>query len=157
MTGLTQFDTAAALRAVGLRVTQPRVEVLRVLRVSPHASAGTVVQRVRERLPSVSTQTVYDVLHALTDSGLARRIEPMGSASRYELCTGDGHHHVVCRTCGDVADVPGVVRDRSCLTAVATDFAVGFAVEEAEVIFWGHCPRCLATTSNHNNLRENHV
>ena len=146
-------DAVAALRAAGMRVTQPRVEVLHVLRDHPHSSALSVLQMVPERLNSVSTQTVYDVLHALTDTGLVRRIEPMGSVSRYEVCTGDQHHHVVCRTCGEVADVARVAADRSFLTLPSTDFTI----EEAEVTFWGLCPQCSTTTPSNNNFRENHV
>lgn len=132
-------EPAAALRAAGLRVTQPRIEVLNALRAHPHSSAGTVLGLVRQRLNSVSTQAVYDVLHALTEGGLLRMIEPTGSPSRYEIRVGDNHHHVVCRSCGTVADVECVIGARPCLKAPAD---VGFVIDEAEVVFWGLCSKC---------------
>ena len=95
------------LRSVGLRVTAPRVAVLRELEHHAHADVDTLVGAVRERHHAVSTQAVYDVLRALTSAGLVRRIEPAGSVARYESRVGDNHHHVVCRSCGAIADARG--------------------------------------------------
>lgn len=140
-------DTSSALREVGLRVTQPRLAVLDVLRNHPHASADAVSREVRAHLGSVSTQAVYDVLAALTTAGLVRRIEPAGSPARFELRVGDNHHHVVCRVCGDIADVDCAVGARPCLDA--TD-GHGFVIDEAEVTYWGHCPRCATAAEPHH-------
>jgi Fur family transcriptional regulator, stress-responsive regulator len=134
-------DPRARLRAAGLRVTAPRQAVLGVLGEHPHSTAESVAATVRSRLGSVSTQAVYDVLAACVDAGLVRRIEPAGSAARYETRTGDNHHHVVCRSCGATADVDCVVDERPCLTPSDTG---GFVVDEAEVVFWGTCPTCAA-------------
>ncbi|EON22543.1 ferric-uptake regulator [Nocardioides sp. CF8] len=131
------------LRGAGLRVTQPRMAVLRAVEASPHADTATVLGAVRSELESVSHQAVYDILDALTRTGLVRRIQPAGSAARYELRVGDNHHHVVCRSCGAVADVDCVVGSAPCLTA-AND--AGFAVDEAEVVFWGTCAQCSPQT-----------
>lgn len=131
------------LRGAGLRVTQPRMAVLRAVEASPHADTATVLGAVRSELESVSHQAVYDILDALTCTGLVRRIQPAGSAARYELRVGDNHHHVVCRSCGAVADVDCVVGSAPCLTA-AND--AGFAVDEAEVVFWGTCAQCSPQT-----------
>jgi Fe2+ or Zn2+ uptake regulation protein len=128
------------LRAAGLRVTAPRIAVLEALEDRPHADAETLARAVRERLGTVSTQAVYDVLAALCRTSLVRRIEPAGSPARFERQVGDNHHHVVCRSCGTVDDVecaPGVA---PCLTPDQT--AHGFVIDEAEVTFWGLCPRC---------------
>jgi Fur family ferric uptake transcriptional regulator len=127
------------LRERGLRVTRPRVAVLAVLAEGGHLEVEEVADRVRQRLDSVSTQAVYDVLGALARAGLARRIEPAGSPARYEARVGDNHHHVVCRGCGMVADVDCAVGDAPCLDPSTTR---GFEVDEAEVTFWGLCPRC---------------
>lgn len=127
------------LRDVALRVTRPRVAVLSALRAHPHADTESVIGLVRRDLGVVSHQAVYDVLRALTDAGLVRRLQPMGSVARYELQPGDNHHHVVCRTCGSIADVECAVGDAPCLTA--SDDA-GFQIGEAEVIYWGRCPDC---------------
>lgn len=127
------------LRRHGLRVTAPRLAVLDVLGVQAHLDADEVLQRVRTTLPTVSVQAVYDVLHALADAGMLRRIEPAGHPARYERRTGDNHHHVVCRGCGAVDDVDCVVGHAPCLTPSSTS---GFAVEAAEVTFWGLCPTC---------------
>lgn len=127
------------LRTAGLRVTRPRLAVLDVLHEGGHLEVDEIATRVRTRLDSVSTQAVYDVLGALSRAGLARRIEPAGSPARYEARAGDNHHHVVCRSCGEVADVDCTLGEAPCLDPMN---ARGFEVDEAEVTFWGLCPRC---------------
>jgi len=129
------------LRGASLRVTRPRLAVLEAVTGHPHSDTDTVVRVVREDLPDVSTQAVYDVLRALTVAGLVRRIEPAGSVARYEARVGDNHHHVVCRGCGTIADVDCAVDYRPCL--VASDDH-GFVIDEAEVTYWGICPACAA-------------
>ena len=132
------------LRSVALRVTRPRVAVLSAVHDHPHADTDSIIGVVREDLGGVSHQAVYDVLRALTAAGLVRRIQPAGSVARYELRVGDNHHHVVCRSCGAIADVDCAVGDTPCLTA-ADDR--GFTIDEAEVIYWGRCPDCVAAAS----------
>jgi Fur family transcriptional regulator, stress-responsive regulator len=127
------------LRGRGLRVTRPRLAVLDVLAEGGHHDVEEVARAVRLRLDSVSTQAVYDVLGALSRAGLARRIEPAGSAALYEARAGDNHHPVVCRSCGEVADVDCAVGQAPCLDPGASG---GFEVDEAEVTFWGLCPAC---------------
>jgi Fur family ferric uptake transcriptional regulator len=129
------------LRSRGLRVTRPRLTVLEVLAEGGHFEVEQVANRVRERLDSVSTQAVYDVLGALARVGLARRIEPAGRPALYERRTGDNHHHVVCRGCGAIGDVDCVVGEAPCLEP-STDG--GFVIDEAEVTFWGLCAACQA-------------
>jgi Fur family ferric uptake transcriptional regulator len=130
---------AHQLRAVGLRVTRPRLAVLEVLASHPHADADTIVTAARGAHPSLSPQAVYGVLKALVDRGLARRIEPAGAPALFELRVGDNHHHLVCRGCGVVVDVDCAVGPAPCLTPSDT---AGFVVDEAEVVFWGLCPGC---------------
>jgi Fe2+ or Zn2+ uptake regulation protein len=137
-------NTRSQLRDAGLRVTAQRASVLEALRVQPHVTADAVARYVREHGVTISTQGVYDVLDALTAVGLTRRIEPAGSAAVYEARVGDNHHHLVCRSCGMIADVDCVVGEAACL--MPTD-AQGFAVDEAEVVFWGLCPECLQLRS----------
>ncbi|QIS08286.1 Fur family transcriptional regulator [Nocardia arthritidis] len=132
-------DPREWLRAAGLRVTAPRVAVLRTVAKRPHADADEIAASVRAELGSVSTQAVYDVLHACVRAGILRRIEPAGSSARYETRTGDNHHHLVCRGCGAVVDVDCVVGAAPCLTP---DDDHGYVIDEAEVVFWGSCPRC---------------
>jgi Fur family transcriptional regulator, stress-responsive regulator len=127
------------LREVSLRVTRPRVAVLSAVHDRPHADTDSIIGVVRANLGAVSHQAVYDVLRALTAAGLLRRIEPPGSVARYESRVADNHHHVVCRSCGAIADVDCAVGTTPCLTA-SDDH--GFAIDEAEVIYWGLCPRC---------------
>lgn len=136
------MDTAqleGALRAAGLRVTAGRVAVLGTLATHPHANADAVFRNVIDALPGTSIQNVHNVLGDLTDAGLLRRIEPAGSPALYERRIGDNHHHVVCTSCGAVADVDCVVGHAPCLTP---SDASGFAVSTAEVTFWGLCPSC---------------
>ena len=132
-----------ALRGVALRVTRPRLAVLGVLREHAHATTDEVLGLVRRQHPEVSHQAVYDVLRALSDTGLVRRIEPQGSVARYEVRVGDNHHHLVCRSRGVIADVDCSVGAAPCLTPSADH---GFVVDEAEVIYWGLCRACAAPT-----------
>ncbi|MEU0959317.1 Fur family transcriptional regulator [Micromonospora aurantiaca] len=127
------------LRSKGLRVTRPRLAVLDVLSAGGHLEVDEITRRVRRRIDSVSTQAVYDVLGALSRAGLSRRIEPAGSPARYEARVGDNHHHVVCRGCGEIADVDCAVGSAPCLDP---NVAHGFELDEAEVTFWGLCPTC---------------
>ncbi|MCW2616383.1 MAG: transcriptional repressor [Frankiales bacterium] len=132
-------DADRLLRDVGLRVTRPRLAVLAAVHDRPHADTETVLTGVRAELGAVSHQAVYDVLRALTDAGLVRRIQPAGSVARYEARVGDNHHHVVCRSCGSIADVDCAVGDTPCLTASEDN---GFSIDEAEVVYWGRCSTC---------------
>ena len=134
-------DVERLLRAASLRVTGPRTAVLRAVRQNPHADTETLIAATRELLPSVSHQTVYDVLRALTAAGLARRIQPAGSTALYEIGTGADHHHAVCRDCGAIADVPS--SDVGPLPPAPRDDA-GYLIEWAEVFYWGRCPVCAA-------------
>ncbi len=136
-------DPVQQLRGAALRVTRPRVAVLEAVADHPHADTDAVIQAVRDRAGDVSHQAVYDVLRALTGAGLLRRIQPSGLVARYESRVGDNHHHVVCRTCGDIADVDCATGTAPCLTA-SDDH--GFSIDEAEVLYWGTCPACTATT-----------
>ena len=137
-------DQASRLRTRGLRVTRPRLAVLDAVREQPHLDTKALISAARVRLGAVSHQAVYDVLAALVDTGLVRRIQPEGSGARYEARVGDNHHHVVCRSCGAITDVDCAVGPAPCLTA--SDDA-GYAIDEAEVIYWGRCPRCLTPTA----------
>lgn len=136
---LSPSDAERLLRNASLRVTQPRIAVLTAVYAHPHADTDSLIGAVREDLAGVSHQAVYDVLRALTVAGLVRRIEPPGSVARYESRVGDNHHHVVCRSCGAIADVDCAVGETPCLTASEDH---GFAIDEAEVVYRGLCPDC---------------
>ncbi len=140
----TQSEVEQLLRRAALRVTRPRVAVLTAVYAHPHADTDSIVGAVRDDLGGVSTQAVYDVLRALTAAGLVRRIEPSGSVARYESRVGDNHHHVICRSCGLIADVDCAVDETPCL--IASDDH-GFVIDEAEVIYWGVCPACSAVAT----------
>ena len=131
------------LRGAALRVTRPRVAVLSAVHDHPHADTDSIIRVVRDDLGEVSHQAVYDVLRALTEAGLLRRIQPSGSVARYESRVGDNHHHVVCRSCGAIADVDCAVGAAPCLDASEDH---GFTIDEAEVTYWARCPECVATT-----------
>ena len=131
-----------------LRVTRPRLAVLEAVYAHPHADTETIFSAVRGGLPDVSRQAVYDVLGALTTVGLVRRIQPSGLVARYESRVGDNHHHVVCRTCGVIADVDCAVGDAPCLTPSDDEKVLdGFVLDEAEVVYWGLCPDCSTADS----------
>ncbi|MFJ5017451.1 Fur family transcriptional regulator [Streptomyces griseoluteus] len=136
---------AAELRGAGLRVTAARVALLETVRAGDHLAAEAIAAQVRERVGHISVQAVYEALHALTAAGLIRRIEPAGSAARFEGRVGDNHHHAVCRSCGAVADVDCAVGHAPCLTASDDR---GFVIDEAEVVYWGVCSDCSTGRSS---------
>ena len=144
MPPLTTPDATALLRERGVRVTAQRVAVLRAVAESPHRTTDEIDTAVRADLGAISRQAVYDVLAALTDAGVVRRIQPAGSPARYEDRVGDNHHHLICRSCGATVDVDCAVGEVPCLTA-ADD--AGYEVDEAEVIYWGRCPDCVAAST----------
>jgi Fur family transcriptional regulator, stress-responsive regulator len=131
--------TAEMLRGVGLRVTAARVALLDTVGDGEHLGVEAITAGVRDRVGHVSLQAVYEALHALTAAGLVRRIEPAGRPALFERRVGDNHHHIVCRSCGVVADVDCAVGEAPCLTA-SDDH--GFSIDEAEVVYWGLCPGC---------------
>lgn len=141
-------DYAEQLRTADLRVTRPRVAVLEAVNAHPHADTETIFGAVRFALPDVSRQAVYDVLHALTAAGLVRKIQPSSSVARYESRVGDNHHHIVCRSCGVIADVDCAVGEAPCLTASDHN---GFLLDEAEVIYWGLCPDCSISDTSRSH------
>jgi Fur family transcriptional regulator, stress-responsive regulator len=137
----TPLDNDALLRRHGLQVTAQRLAVLRAMSRRPHSSADDIYSVVRAEIGAISRQAVYDALAALTDKGLVRRIQPAGSPARYENRVGDNHHHLMCRTCSRMVDVNCAVGYTPCLTAADDS---GYEIDEAEVIYWGRCPECVA-------------
>jgi len=134
-------DNDALLRRHGLQVTAQRLAVLRAVSDSPHSTADDIDKVVRAEIGAISRQAVYDALAAFTDKGLVRRIQPAGSPARYENRVGDNHHHLICRTCNRMVDVDCAVGYTPCLIAGDT---WGYEIDEAEVIYWGLCPECVA-------------
>ena len=139
MTAAQTPTTADELRGAGLRVTAARVALLETVRAGDHLGVEAIASGVRTRVGHISLQAVYEALHALTAAGLIRRIEPAGSPARFEGRVGDNHHHIVCRSCGALADVDCAVGEAPCLTASDDR---GFSIDEAEVVYWGTCPDC---------------
>jgi Fe2+ or Zn2+ uptake regulation protein len=137
----SSLEIERILRSAELRVTRPRIAVLGAVHEHPHADTNSIIEVVRLQLGDVSHQAVYDVLQALTSAGLVRRIQPSGSVARYEARVADNHHHIVCRSCGAVADVDCAIGEVPCLTPSQHH---GYMIDEAEVIYWGLCPICSA-------------
>ncbi len=135
------IDASELLRRRGLRVTAQRLAVLRAVSSAPHATADAVAETVRAEVGAISLQAVYDALGVLVDAGLIRRIEPARSPARFEPHAGDNHHHVICRSCGRIADVDCATGSAPCLTPLD---GRGYEIDEAEVIYWGRCPHCLS-------------
>lgn len=138
---MSSHDPTALLRDNGVQVTAQRLAVLRAVSGQPHVTTDDVAEAVRAEIGAISRQAVYDALGVLVDKGLIRRIQPAGSPARYEDRVGDNHHHLICRSCGRMVDVDCAVGTVPCLTA-ADD--AGYEIDEAEVIYWGRCPDCLA-------------
>jgi Fe2+ or Zn2+ uptake regulation protein len=137
--------SADELRRVGLRVTAARLALLETVRDGDHLGIEAITSTVRDRIGHISLQAVYEALHALTAAGLVRRLEPAGGSPRFEGRVGDNHHHIICRSCGVVADVDCAVGEAPCLTA-SDDH--GFSIDEAEVVYWGLCPDCSTTRNS---------
>ena len=133
-------DPATLLRHHGVQVTAQRIAVLRAVTERPHGTAEEIEQIVRREIGAISRQAVYDALGTLTDQGLLRKIQSAGSPTRYEDRVGDNHHHLICRTCGQMVDVDCAVGEVPCLTASDDS---GYEIDEAEVIYWGRCPQCV--------------
>jgi Fur family ferric uptake transcriptional regulator len=143
----TSADPAALLRRHGVQVTAQRLAVLRAVSDRPHSTAADILTGVRAEIGAISLQAVYDALATLTDKGIVRRIQPAGSPARYEDRVADNHHHLICRTCGQMVDVDCAVGHTPCLTAPDDS---GYEIDEAEVIYWGRCPECVAASpANH--------
>lgn len=138
-------DPATLLRENGVQVTAQRVAVLNAVSANPHSTADEVMVAVRSEIGAISKQAVYDALGVLSEKGLIRRIQPAGSSARYEDRVGDNHHHVICRNCGATADVDCATGKAPCLHAADDS---GFVIDEAEVIFWGTCPKCTRKKSS---------
>lgn len=138
-------EPAALLRQHGIQVTAQRLAILRAVSAAPHETADAIAERVRTDIGAISRQAVYDALGMLVERGLIRRIQPAGSPARYEDRVGDNHHHLICRTCGETVDIECAVGAAPCLSA-ESDW--GFQIDEAEVIYWGTCPACLASSSD---------
>jgi Fe2+ or Zn2+ uptake regulation protein len=134
-------DPADLLREHGIQITAQRLAVLRAVGAEPHIAAETVAEVVRREIGTISLQSVYDALGVLVTAGVIRRIQPAGSPARFEARVGDNHHHLICRACGRVVDVDCAVGSAPCLTASEDR---GYEIEEAEVVYWGRCPQCLA-------------
>lgn len=138
---MTISTSESRLRGAGLRVTTPRLAVLDAVREAPHSDADAIRRSLASAHPALSVQSVHNVLHDLSEAGILRRIEPERSAALYEARVDDNHHHVVCRSCGAVADVDCVKGEAPCLHPAE---ASGFVIEQADVVFWGRCPACAA-------------
>jgi Fe2+ or Zn2+ uptake regulation protein len=138
------LDSVELLRRNGLQVTAQRLAVLRAVAERPHATAAEIDATVRSQIGAVSLQAVYDALGMLSGKGIIRRIQPAGSPARYESRVGDNHHHLICRQCGATVDVDCAVGEAPCLQ---TDDASGYEIDEAEVIYWGRCPDCVAAAA----------
>ena len=151
MSAETSVDHGALLRQHGLQVTAQRLGVLRAVSDRPHSTADDIYTVVRSDIGAISRQAVYDALGVLGDKGLLRRIQPAGSPARYEDRVGDNHHHLICRTCTRLVDVDCAIGETPCLTA-ADD--AGYEVDEAEVIYWGRCPECVAADGQKQPSRE---
>ncbi len=132
---------ADLLRQHGVPITAQRLAVLRAVSGRPHGTADAIADDVRAEIGTISRQAVYDCLGILSEKGLIRRIQPARSPALYEDRVGDNHHHLICRTCGKTTDVDCAVGHAPCLNASSDS---GFRIDEAEVVYWGTCPDCLA-------------
>ena len=131
-------DFPARLRAAGLRVTRQRLVVLDALaNLGGHPTADEIGAALRERGIPLPRASLYHALGSVEAAGLLLVADAGPGAARYEIAS-TWHHHLVCRSCGAVIDVPCVTGRRPCLDATLP----GAVVDEAQVIFRGLCPAC---------------
>ncbi len=143
--GVSPLPWATRIRATGLRVTKPRLTVLDALERTPHATADEVLATVRHVLPEITVQSIYMVLHSLTDAGLLRQLDLAQSPARYETRVADNHHHAVCTVCGRIEDVNCAFGHAPCLTPTEPH---GMTIYVADVVYQGVCTNCLADTTD---------
>ncbi|MHC0429895.1 Fur family transcriptional regulator [Streptomyces sp. O3] len=123
------------LRDVGLRVTGPRLEVLQVLTAGGHLDVETLTAVARERLGTLTSQAVYEMLRHFLETGLANRFERPGWPAVFEI-SGPAHQHALCVNCGRVDNV-------EMESPAPPEKALnGWRTDDAEVIFKGLCPDC---------------
>jgi Fe2+ or Zn2+ uptake regulation protein len=144
-------STSERIAGSGLRVTRQRVAVLDAISAGEHVDVDSVAGRVRSAIGSVSHQAVYDVLAALTGAGLLRRLEPAGRPALFEIRVADNHHHLVCRSCGEIVDIDCAVGSAPCLEPSPFAAQRDFTIDEAEVTWWGLCSTCIAQQEQHTN------
>lgn len=149
-------DFTHVLKDHKFSLTAVRLAVLEALHDHPHSDANTIFAAVQQRIPTATLQAVYNNLNALTEAGIIQEIKPKGRVSLYETRVGDNHHHIVCRTCGHIEDTDckGLA---PCLSPASTH---GYAIDQAEVIFWGVCPSCQESsgpnTASNTHTGDNH-
>jgi len=92
-------------RRYGVKATHQRTEIYRELAgTHEHPDAETIYSRVRERIPSISRDTVYRTLRLFEKEGLISRVSSLAERTRFDANT-DRHHHFICTECGFIGDV----------------------------------------------------
>jgi Fe2+ or Zn2+ uptake regulation protein len=136
---MTEQELQEALRRRGQRVTPQRILIHRaVVELGRHATAEQVLERVAEKLPNASLPTVYATLELFEDLGVVRRVSAGEGPALWDPRV-DGHHHLVCRNCGEVADIDGQLELARLLRAARRR---GFHPDSAELVVSGLCARC---------------
>jgi len=133
-------DIGEVLRQNGLKLTHQRLEILKeVARSSNHPDAETIYRGVRERLPTVSLDTIYRTLWLLLDLGLVNALGPSRERVRFDANT-QPHHHFVCRQCGEIHDFYSPELDRMEVPEAIQTLGRG---EKMNVEVRGLCHHCL--------------
>ena len=133
------------LKEKNLSLTAVRLSLLDAIEKNPHCDANLIISKVRDSISTATIQAVYNNLNALTDAGLIREIKPKGQSSLYETRINDNHHHIICRNCGAIEDTNCL----GCAPCLSPSHHHGFAIDEAEIVFWGICPHCQKSHNNH--------
>jgi len=132
-------------RSTGLKLTSQRMEILRELaRAKDHPSAETLYQRVRERLPGVSLDTVYRALGTFEKLQLVDKLNVSLEHGRYDADRSP-HHHLVCRICKRIEDFDWEEFEASELPAEAHSWG---SVDSRHVVVTGVCRACQSHLSS---------
>ena len=137
---MTPSESLNQLRKSGYRLTPQRLAILQVLQETHgHLSAAEIFQSAAYRLPGLTEATVYRTLDFLVGHGLAL-VAHIGSGRMvYESALHD-HHHLICRKCGQSAEISHAELD-----ALFKHFekSTGYHIDASHVTFFGLCPDCL--------------
>jgi Fur family peroxide stress response transcriptional regulator len=139
-------------RCAGVKITHQRQEIFRhVAQSSRHPDAGAVLRAVRQRVPTISLDTVYRTLWLLTDLGLITMLGPPRERARFDANL-SRHHHFVCRRCGLIRDFYSDAFDELRLPEAVAEIGL---VETTHVEAEGVCRACSSQSEEASSTTPN--
>lgn len=129
-----------ACQQAGLKLTHQRLEIFSELAASTdHPSAEALHRRLRQRMPTLSLDTIYRTLASLEENGLITRVKTGESQARFEAEQRQ-HHHLVCERCHEIIDFQWQTFDDSVLPDEILQWG---KIKNKNAILHGVCKKCL--------------